>query len=95
MRQAKVLSLEERRAETAKVIHRLGGSVTARALARHIWRFRRVHAAEALLGSMASAGMGSWINRKAGPKGGRPSKVFLLNQHIGDTAENMEARDDE
>lgn len=78
MSKAKILTPEERREHTARLIHSLGGVITPRELARHSWRFRQVNVATSLLESMVSANLGTWVDLNGGPKGGRPSRKFVL-----------------
>jgi hypothetical protein len=54
----------------------LGGAVTARDVRRHLWTFR--HGGECLLECLVQRGFGRWEDRRPGPKGGRPTKVFVL-----------------
>jgi hypothetical protein len=56
-----------------------GGEITA----RDLWksnnkRYAGAPDAEATLNSLVESGLGEWIDRPAGPKGGRPTRVFKL-----------------
>ena len=55
----------------------IGRVVTARQVRRRLWRFRM--AGGSLLSSMETAGLGHFETRPSGPKGGRPSRVFVLD----------------
>ena len=57
-------------------IKAMGGVVTARDVRRHIWTFR--HGGECLLESLVQHGRGQWVACPPGPKGGRPTRVFVL-----------------
>jgi hypothetical protein len=59
-------------------IERRGGKVTLRDVQRGYWRLRKSDAAEAALDELVKAGYGTWTHAKVGPKGGRPSQVFVL-----------------
>lgn len=71
------------RRQWVELIQRKGGSVTVRD-----WQRTRSHrtkgAAEAELAQLVSANLGRWTDPAPGPKGGRPSKRFVL---IESTAE--------
>jgi hypothetical protein len=60
-------------------IRQLGGVVSARDVSRHWWKFRR-GGGDSLLTCMVQRGMGEWRQVKAGPKGGRPTRVFVLHE---------------
>jgi len=65
------------RRQSVELIERKGGSVTVRD-----WQRTRSHRsaydAEAELGELLTAGVGQWGEVAPGPKGGRPSKRFIL-----------------
>ena len=65
------------RDEIAPKIARLGGTVTARQVRRRLWRFRT--AGGALLECMVKAELGHFEQRPTGPRGGRPTRVFILD----------------
>jgi hypothetical protein len=69
--------------QMAAKIAALGGRVTARELGRRSWRFRQVPGS--VLQTMVSRGFGRWEDQPAGPRGGRPTKVFVLSDQIGES----------
>jgi hypothetical protein len=55
------------------------GQVTAQQLRDSCrGRYPRAEDAEAALGALVEAGLGEWIDKPAGPKGGRPTRTFRL-----------------
>ena len=69
--------------KAAALIFRLGGKVTAREYGRRTWTFR--DCPRAMLQTMVDRGMGRWENKPAGAKGGRPTRVFVLDDGIDET----------
>jgi hypothetical protein len=69
--------------KAAALIHRLGGRITAGAFGRRSWTFR--DCPWAMLQTMADRGMGRWENKPAGAKGGRSTRVFVLDDGIDET----------
>jgi hypothetical protein len=69
--------------ETAVVIRRLGGCTTPRELGRHMWAVRAAADANMVLSLMAERGYGFWQTIRPGPRGGRPSRVFVLAENSG------------
>jgi hypothetical protein len=69
--------------KAAALIRRLGGRVTAREYGRRTWTFR--DCPSAMLQTMVDRGMGRWENKPAGAKGGRPTRVFVLDDGIDET----------
>ena len=63
-----------------------GGKVTIREVQRGYWRLRKPSAAEAALDELVKAGYGTWTYAKASPKGGRPSRVFVLRSCVNEIA---------
>jgi hypothetical protein len=73
-----------------------GGSVTAKELQRSNGRKYPTSAdAEVALESLVAAGWGRWQDRPAGPKGGRPTRVFVLQEASDETDETDETPADE
>jgi hypothetical protein len=62
-----------------RIIDRLGKFVTARQVYRHFWNYRTKADATTLLESLMEHGHGHWMSRRAGPKGGRPTRVFCFS----------------
>lgn len=58
-------------------IRKLGGVISAREVRRKFWKFRHTDGA-CLLHSMVERGLGQWMAVRSGPKGGRPTMVFVL-----------------
>ncbi len=62
-------------------IRRQGGSVTVRTMTHRLSRYRgQAKAAESALDALVDAGVGHWKYPAPGPKGGRPTHVFVLNE---------------
>lgn len=59
-------------------ISALGGAVTPRDLIRHVSRIKTAEEARQALDDLVKHEMGRWEDRPPGPKGGRPSRVFVL-----------------
>ncbi len=57
-----------------------GGRVTARDLSRGPREYRGADIASAALDGLVLAGFGTWEKQPAGPRGGRPTRVFVLRQ---------------
>ncbi len=75
------VGLEDFDANLIKLITALGGAVTSRELARCLPRYRgQSHLAEADLDGLVSAGRGRWEYPPPGPRGGRPTKIFRMNE---------------
>jgi DNA polymerase-1 len=72
---------EERDArKLIEFIRTRGGSITARALQKSNSRkYPNAEKAEAALEELVTTGLGDWDERPAGPKGGHPTKVFVLH----------------
>lgn len=70
------------RRQSVELIERMGGSVTVRD-----WQRTRSHRsaedAETELAELVMAGVGRWEQVAPGPKGGRPSKQFILDDPNG------------
>ena len=45
------------------------------------------------LDKLVREGVGTWMKVGAGPKGGRPTRVFVLNDDIGETASRVNANE--
>ncbi|MFC1805846.1 DUF3987 domain-containing protein [Planctomycetota bacterium] len=69
---------ERRERRLIQFILAKGGEVTARDLQRGGPCCKTAAEAEGLLDALADAGKGSWETREPGPKGGRPTNVFVL-----------------
>ena len=67
---------EERR--LAELIHRKGGSITARELMRCCRLYKTADDAESALEELARTGLGRWEDMPAGPRGGRPARRLIL-----------------
>lgn len=70
---------ERKRRGLCELIERRGGEITPRDLYRINRRFKKVAQAEAKLAALVQDGLGHWEFDQPGPKGGRPSKRFVLN----------------
>lgn len=85
---AALLGEEEYDPAREDLIHRVqknGGSITPREL-RSLGRFqKRSDLAESALDELVRAGMGRWEYEPTGPKGGAPSRAFVLNDGPADT----------
>jgi hypothetical protein len=69
------------------------GPITARLLHKtHRRRYPDAAAAEAALDALAAAGLGEWRDCMPGPKGGRPTRMFVLT--CGDETQNPRNLDD-
>ncbi len=66
------------RRQLVELIQRKGGSVTRRELMRSSRMFTTAADAEAALDELTQAGIGHWEQVPPGPKGGKPSKRFVL-----------------
>jgi hypothetical protein len=73
-----ILANEGDEDEVLRLIESFGGVITPRRLAQRVRSVRTVDAAESYLSSLVKDGMGRWQFLKPSPKGGRPSKVFVL-----------------
>ena len=60
-----------------------GGQVTVRELSHGPREYRNKEVAEAALADLVAAGVGVFNEKKSGEKGGRPTKVFVLNLSCG------------
>jgi hypothetical protein len=78
----------EQRSLLEWIINR-GGEISARDLYRSRQsRYPRVEDAEGVLDELVEAGCGQWIDRPAGPQGGRPTRIFRTD--TDKTPENSE-----
>ncbi len=75
---------DERR-ELITWISQRGGQTTARELQHGNRRYPTADAAEQALDGLARGNIGVWNNTPAGPKGGRPSRVFMLSTQLPST----------
>lgn len=76
---------EERgRREVLELINRRGGSITVREVQQFV-HFDSADDAEAVLVAMVADGLGHWVEKPTGPRGGRPTRHFRL--HGADSAE--------
>ncbi len=73
------------RRQLVDLIRRKGGSMTARELMRSSRRFAKAADAEAALNELATEGIGRWEQTPPGPRGGKPSKRFVLADNVDDT----------
>jgi 5S rRNA maturation endonuclease (ribonuclease M5) len=80
----------DRRSLVEKIKRRFSGRVTARQLRDASRRYRTPGAAEAALNDLVARGYGRWEHVPAGPSGGRPTDVFVLqdarDEEVGDPA---------
>jgi hypothetical protein len=67
---------EELLATRAQQVAQRGGG-TPRDVARSLYRYRRPADAAALLECLVEHGHGRWVICPAGPKGGRPTRVYV------------------
>ncbi|MCO6044144.1 YfjI family protein [Aeoliella sp. ICT_H6.2] len=65
--------------ELEELVHRKGGRATPRDLMRSSRKWERADEAEAALQKLVDAGRGSWSLQPPSGKGGRPTRVFVLN----------------
>jgi len=70
--------------EVLEFVDRRGGSVTVRELQQSM-HFDSADDAEAVLVAMVADGVGRWVEKPTGPRGGRPTRHFRL--HGADPAE--------
>ena len=79
---------EER--ELVELVDRKGGSLTARELMRSSRRYPTSADAEAALNQLARSGRGRWEPMPAGPRGGKPTRVFRTvdTVDVDETPEN-------
>lgn len=70
-----------------ELIERHGGSISLRDWQR-LRSHRRARDAEAELNSLVAAEVGDWKNIPPGPRGGRPSRHFVLRSHKGGPRQN-------
>jgi len=75
-------------------IERKGGSVTPRDVQQGHRQYRTAQDAEAALEDLVKAGFGEWHDVEAGPKGGRPSRVFRLST-VSTSTQPPETRESE
>jgi hypothetical protein len=68
----------------AEYIRERGGKITARDLNKNNRQFQTTEAAESGLDDLVRAGFGHWQDSPAGPRGGRPTRVFCLGG-VGET----------
>jgi len=66
-------------------IGRRGGKVTARDVLTGCRWLRKSSLAESALDELVKAGYGVWVDVPAGPKGGRPTRIFVLRTHVNET----------
>lgn len=69
---------EGARRELVDHIHSWGGAASARDLMRRVHRIHTSQQAEAALQDLVTQGLGRWVDRPAGSKGGRPARVLEL-----------------
>jgi hypothetical protein len=62
-----------------ELVQARGGSITARELQQASRRYPTAEHADAALDELVQAGLGTWEDRPASPKGGRPTRVFHLD----------------
>jgi hypothetical protein len=75
---------ERERRKLAEYIRERGGKITARDLNKNNRQFQTTEAAESGLDDLVRAGFGHWQDSPAGPRGGRPTRVFCLGG-VGET----------
>ncbi len=70
-----------------ELIERNGGEVTTRNLIRSSRMFLKTADAEAAIDKLVAAGFGRWEEASPNPKGGRPSKRFILTYKAADSVD--------
>jgi hypothetical protein len=68
-----------------------GGRVTVRELSHGPREYRNKEVAEAALAELVAAGVGVFHEKKSGEKGGRPTRVFVLNPSGGTGTETSDS----
>ena len=68
-----------------ELIDRKGGKVTPRDLQRGSSKYGSAKEAEEVLGRLVTGGMGTWEEVPPGPKGGRPTRVFIRTAPVKPT----------
>lgn len=66
-------------------IERRGGTTTVRDVQQGYRRLKGTGQAEQALRKLVEASIGAWQEIPPGPKGGRPSSLFVLNEHLTST----------
>jgi hypothetical protein len=77
--------------DAMRIIESCGGMIAPRQLAQRCWSIRTVSAAEDYLCSLVAEGAGKWTFLKPSPKGGRPSRVFMMRFLYDTAAGNTES----
>jgi hypothetical protein len=73
-----------------------GGKVTVKELQRsHSRKYATADAAERDLAALVEAGLGVWVDRPAGPRGGRPTRDFILLPTKDETDDTPSDGDDD
>lgn len=85
---------QKRLCELVEWIERKGGEVAVREVQQGRRDCKTSADAEALLAELVEGGLGGWCDLSAGPKGGRPSRVFRLSTASTST-QPRESRDSE
>jgi hypothetical protein len=75
---------EREQREVLELVERRGGIVTVREM-QQTMHFKTAEDADAILAALVADGLGRWIEKPAGPRGGRPTRYFQL--HRPDPAE--------
>ncbi|MEO2046370.1 MAG: hypothetical protein ABGX16_07335 [Pirellulales bacterium] len=75
---------EEENRKLIEWVHRHGGQVTARELQKNLSRYGTSALANEVLEELVKTGHGRWQPVPSGPKGGQPTRVFLIAD-INDT----------
>ena len=70
---------DRERREVLELVERRRGSITVRELQQSM-HFGSAEDAEAILAAMVADGLGRWIEKPTGPRGGRPTRHFHLHQ---------------
>ena len=70
---------EREQREVLEVVERRGGSITVREL-QQTMHFKTAEDSEATLAALVVDGLGQWIEKPTGPRGGRPTRHFRLHE---------------
>ena len=73
---------ERSRRDTVEIVLRLGGSASANDLRKATRKFSTNDEAETALRDLVAHGMGTFVSKEIGLKGGRPSEIFKLPESL-------------
>ena len=83
---------EQEQDRIVRVIRRNDGRITPRELVQKVYSIKSVADAESCLDGLRESGFGAWCYPKPGPKGGQPTKLFVLQGGTGAYATPRGAR---